>query len=142
MFPGIVVQADRTATVNATLTVGAVSTSVTVEAVPLMNAVDTTNGYTLDKAQIESIPLPNGTPLQAAVLTPGVNAELSSGTGAVSGLGNPPIWANGQRDTSNSFRAERGGCEQPVQRQEHERGGVGAGDQFDGRVDEPGRGRA
>ena len=103
VFPGIVVQADRTGTVNATLAVGAVSTSVTVEAVPLMNAVDTTNGYTLDKSQIESIPMPNGTPLQAAVLTPGVNAELSSGTGAVSGLGNPPIWANGQRDTSNSF---------------------------------------
>ena len=103
VFPGIVVQADRTATVNATLTVGAVSTSVTVEAVPLMNAVDTTNGYTLDKAQLETIPMPNGTPLQTAVLTPGVNAELSSGTGAVSGLGNPPIWANGQRDTSNSF---------------------------------------
>ncbi|MDP9039052.1 MAG: TonB-dependent receptor [Acidobacteriota bacterium] len=103
VFPGIVVQADRTGTVNATLAVGAVSTSVTVTAVPLMNAVDTTNGYTLDKAQIESIPLPNGTPLQAAVLTPGVNAELPSGTGVVSGLGNPPIWANGQRDTSNSF---------------------------------------
>jgi hypothetical protein len=103
VFPGISVQADRTATVNATLTVGAVSTSVTVEAVPLMNAVDTTNGYTLDKQQLESIPMPNGSPLQTAVLTPGVNAELSSGTGAAAGLGNPPIWANGQRDTSNSF---------------------------------------
>jgi Carboxypeptidase regulatory-like domain/TonB dependent receptor len=103
VFPAIVVQADRTATLNASLTVGAISTSVTVTAVPLMNAVDTTNGYVLDKSQIESIPLPNGTPLQAAVLTPGVNAELSAGTGAVSGLGNPPIWANGQRDTSNSF---------------------------------------
>jgi hypothetical protein len=103
VFPGITVQADRTATVNVALTVGAVSTSVTVNAVPLMNAVDTTNGYVLDKAQIESIPLANGTPLQAAVLTPGVNAELPSGTGALAGLGNPPIWANGQRDTSNSF---------------------------------------
>jgi hypothetical protein len=103
VYPGILVQADRTATVNATLVVGAVSTSVTVEAVPLMNAVDTTNGYTLDKQQLESIPMPNGSPLQTAVLTPGVNAELPSGTGAVSGLGNPPIWANGQRDTSNSF---------------------------------------
>lgn len=103
VFPAVSVQADRTATVNATLAVGAVSTSVTVNAVPLMNAVDTTNGYTLDHQQIESLPLPNGTPLQAAVLTPGVNAELPTGTGAVSGLGNPPIWANGQRDTSNSF---------------------------------------
>ena len=28
---------------------------------------------------------------------------MSGGTGANSGLGNEPIWANGQRDTSNSF---------------------------------------
>jgi Carboxypeptidase regulatory-like domain/TonB dependent receptor len=103
VFPGIVVQADRTGTVNAALTVGAVTTSVTVTASPLMNAVDTTNGYVLDKAQIESIPLPTGSPLGAAILSPGVNAELPTGTGANSGLGNPPIWANGQRDTSNSF---------------------------------------
>ncbi len=38
-----------------------------------------------------------------AILSAGVNAELSGGTGANSGLGNAPIWANGQRDTSNSF---------------------------------------
>jgi hypothetical protein len=102
-FPGIPVQGDRTATINATLTVGATTDSVSVDAVPLMNAVDTTNGYILDKAQIESIPLPTGSVLGAAILTPGVNAELPSGTGANDGLGNPPIWANGQRDTSNSF---------------------------------------
>src|SRR5713226_10198886 len=48
-IPSIVVQADRTATVNATLKVGQVGTTVTVEASPLMNAVDTTNGYILEK---------------------------------------------------------------------------------------------
>jgi hypothetical protein len=101
--PGIQVQGDRTATVNAQLTVGAVNTVVSVDAVPLMNAVDTTNGYVLDKAQIESIPLPTGSFTGLAILSPGVNAELSGGTGANSGLGNAPIWANGQRDTSNSF---------------------------------------
>ncbi len=103
VFPGIAVQADRTGTVNATLTVGAVSTSVTVNASPLMNAVDTTNGYVMDKGQIETIPLPTGSFTGVAILSPGVNAELSGGTGANSGLGNAPIWANGQRDTSNSF---------------------------------------
>ena len=41
----IAVQADRTATVNATLKVGQTTTTVEVEATPLMNAVDTTNGY-------------------------------------------------------------------------------------------------
>ncbi|MGF7180853.1 carboxypeptidase regulatory-like domain-containing protein [Tunturiibacter psychrotolerans] len=100
---GIPVQSDRTGTVNAQLNVGAVNTVVSVDAVPLMNAVDTTNGYVLDKAQIESIPQPTGSFTGLAILSPGVNAELSGGTGAQSGLGNLPIWANGQRDTSNSF---------------------------------------
>jgi len=99
----IPIQGDRTATVNAQLTVGAVNTVVSVDAVPLMNAVDTTNGYVLDKGQIESIPLPTGSFTGLAILSPGVNAELGGGTGANTGLGNLPIWANGQRDTSNSF---------------------------------------
>jgi len=103
VLPDIAVQADRTATINATLTVGAVSTSVTVTATPLMNAVDTTNGYVLDKSQVESIPLPTGSFTGVAILSPGVNSELPGGSGALSGLGNAPIWANGQRDTSNSF---------------------------------------
>jgi hypothetical protein len=101
--PGILVQADRTVTLNAVLKVGSVNTSVEVDATPLMNATDTTNGYVLDKEQIDNIPLANGTPLALATLSPGVSAELSGGTGVNSGLGNPPIWANGQRDTSNSF---------------------------------------
>jgi hypothetical protein len=99
----IPVQSDRTGTLNVQLKVGAVNTVVSVEAVPLMNAVDTTNGYVLDKAQIQSIPLPTGSFTGLAILSPGVNAELSGGTGTLSGLGNAPIWANGQRDTSNSF---------------------------------------
>ena len=102
-FPGILIQADRTLTLPAQLAVGAVTDSVTVDAVPLLNAVDTTNGYVLDKAQIESIPLPTGSFTGLAILSPGVNAELGGGTGANTGLGNLPIWANGQRDTSNSF---------------------------------------
>ena len=99
----IPIQSDRTATLNVQLKVGAVNTVVSVEAVPLMNAVDTTNGYVLDKEQIQSIPLPTGSFTGLAILSPGVNAELQGGTGSLSGLGNAPIWANGQRDTSNSF---------------------------------------
>jgi Carboxypeptidase regulatory-like domain/TonB dependent receptor len=97
------VQSDRTGTVNVQLKIGAVNTVVSVEAVPLLNAVDTTNGYVLDKAQIQSIPLPTGSFTGLAILSPGVNAELPGGSGTLSGLGNAPIWANGQRDTSNSF---------------------------------------
>ena len=101
--PSINVQADRTATLNVTLKVGQVGTTVTVEANPLLNAVDTTNGYILDKDQILDVPLPTGSFTALATLSPGVNAELPAGTGANAGLGNQPIWANGQRDTSNSF---------------------------------------
>ena len=101
--PGINVQADRTVTLNVGLKVGSVNESVEVDATPLMNATDTTNGYVLDKAQIEAVPLATGSFTTLATLSPGVNAELGGGTGANSGLGNAPIWANGQRDTSNSF---------------------------------------
>ena len=102
-FPGIVVQADRTVTLPAALKVGGENESITVDVNPLLNAVDTTNGYVLDKGQIENIPLPTGSFTGLATQSPGVNAELPSGTGANDGLGNLPIWANGQRDTSNSF---------------------------------------
>lgn len=101
--PSIIVQADRTATVNTTLPVGQVGTVVDVQADPMMNSVDTTNGYVLEKEQIDEIPLPTGSFTGLAILSPGVNAELPSGTGANAGLGNQPIWANGQRDTSNTF---------------------------------------
>ena len=101
--PSITVQAYRTVTVNATLRVGQVSTTITVTENPLMNAVDTTNGYVLEQQQLETVPLPTGSFTGLAILSPGVNAELPGGTGANAGLGNQPIWANGQRDTSNTF---------------------------------------
>ncbi|MGA7343463.1 MAG: TonB-dependent receptor [Terracidiphilus sp.] len=101
--PHINVQADRTGTVNASLQVGQTSTTVEVEAAPLMNAVDTTNGYVMETSQIAAAPLPTGSFTGLAIESTGVSAELSGGTGANSGLGNAPIWANGQRDTSNSF---------------------------------------
>ena len=44
----VLVNADRTTTVDATLAVGAVSSTVEVTAMPLMNQMDTTNGYVVD----------------------------------------------------------------------------------------------
>ena len=102
-IPSIQVQASRTATVNAELKIGNVSESITVEETPLINMVDTTNGYVMDKLEIDSVPLPTGSFTGLTVLSPGVSAELSGGTGANAGLGNAPVWANGQRDTSNDF---------------------------------------
>ncbi len=103
-IPSITVQGDRTATVNTTLKVGEVGSTVTVESTPLLNSVDTTNGYILEKDQIESVPLPTGSFTGLAVLSPGVSSELAGSTGVNNGLGNKPIWANGQRDTSNTFQ--------------------------------------
>jgi hypothetical protein len=102
-IPSILVQADRTATLNVSLKVGQVGTTIEVQATPAMNAVDTTNGYVLEEQQIQAVPLPTGSFTGLAILSPGVNAELGGGTGVNTGLGNQPIWANGQRDTSNSF---------------------------------------
>ena len=101
---GIPVQEARATTLTATLKIGQVSESVEVTATPLLNATDTTNGYTLDSAQIDLTPLATGSFTQVAVLSPGVNAELLSNLDSNAGLGNQPIWANGQRDTSNTFQ--------------------------------------
>ncbi len=102
-FPGIPVNENRTTTLAAPLKPGSVSTSVTVNEHPMLNAVDTTNGYTLNQHMIQTLPLATGSFTQLAVLAPGVNAEFLAGTGTNAGLGNQPIWANGQRDTSNTY---------------------------------------
>ena len=101
---GITVQEAQAKTVPVSLKIGQVSESVEVTANPLLNATDATNGYTLDSAQIDLTPLATGSFTQVAVLSPGVNAELLSNLDSNAGLGNQPIWANGQRDTSNTFQ--------------------------------------
>jgi hypothetical protein len=101
--PHITVQADRTATVAAQLKIGKASETVEVQATPLLNAVDTTNGYVMDRQQIDMAPLATGSFTGLAIQSTGVSAELNGGTGVNAGLGNAPIWANGQRDTSNTF---------------------------------------
>jgi hypothetical protein len=101
---GIAVQEAQAKTVTLSLKVGEIATSVEVTANPLLNATDDTNGYTLDKDQIQLTPLATGSFTQLAVLSPGVSAELLSNLDSNSGLGNQPIWANGQRDTSNTFQ--------------------------------------
>jgi hypothetical protein len=101
---GVEVQEAGAKTLNLSLKVGNVAESITVTATPLLNATDATNGYTLDQEQIALTPLATGSFTQLAVLSPGVNAELLSGLDTNAGLGNQPIWANGQRDTSNTFQ--------------------------------------
>jgi hypothetical protein len=102
-YPRIIVQGNRTTTVNAQLKPGAAGTTITVEATPLLNQTDTANSYTMGAQQIEEVPLGTGSFTQLAILAPGVNADFLSGSGSNEGLGNQGIVANGQRDTSNQF---------------------------------------
>jgi hypothetical protein len=99
----ILVSGNRTTTVDTTLVVGSIGTTVEVNAVPLMNQVDTTIGYVVDTNTIETTPLGTGSFTQLAILSPGVHADFLGGGGANTGLGNQAIFANGNRDTSNSF---------------------------------------
>ena len=99
----VIVQGDRTTTVDGSLKVGATSTTVEVTDVALMNQVDTTNGYVVDQLTVQQTPLGTGSFTQLALLSPGVNADFLSGSGTNAGLGNQAIFSNGQRDTSNSF---------------------------------------
>ena len=121
-IPSIAVQANRTATVNAELKIGNVSESITVEETPLINMVDTTNGYVMDKLEIEAVPLPDwlvhragdsfarrecGTLLRdRRQCGPGQRADVGERT------------ARHQQHLHD----ERRQCLQPVQRQEHQRG--------------------
>ncbi len=102
-YPEILVQGNRTATVNAQLVPGAVTATVTVNATPLLNQTDTTTGYILGDLEINNVPLGTGSFTQMAILSPGVSADLLNTSGTNAGFGNQAIWANGQRDTSNSF---------------------------------------
>jgi hypothetical protein len=99
----VLVSGNRTVTVDGTLELGAVSTTVTVTGTPLMNQTDTTNGYVVDALTIQETPLGTGSFTQLAILSPGVHADFLGGAGTNAGLGNQAIFANGQRDTSNSF---------------------------------------
>jgi hypothetical protein len=103
VYSQIAVQGSLTSTVKASLQPGEVTTSITVEATPLLNETDTSNGYTLGTDVIQSTPLGTGSFTQLAILAPGTSADLLSGSGSNEGLGNQGIVANGQSDNSNSF---------------------------------------
>ena len=98
------VQEARATTVNATLKVGQATESVEVTANPLLNATDTTNGYTWTPRRFNSRRWLPAASLRWPSSAPGVNAELLANLDSNAGLGNQPIWANGQRDTSNTFQ--------------------------------------
>jgi hypothetical protein len=99
----VLVNGDRTTTVDGDLKVGTVATKIDVMGTPLMNQTDATTGYVVDQSTIEQTPLGTGSFTQLAIMSPGVHADFLGGAGSNAGLGNQAIFANGQRDTSNSF---------------------------------------
>jgi len=99
----VIIQSGRTTTLDAQLQPGSVTATVTVTATPLMNQTDTTTGYVVDQATIQSTPLGTGSFTQLAILSPGVHADFLGGSGANAGLGNQEIFDEGNRSTSNSF---------------------------------------
>jgi hypothetical protein len=99
----IIVRSDSSTTVNGALQPGTVTTTVEVNSTPMLNETDISNGYVLDESNIRNTPLGTGSFTQLAILSPGVNADFLGSTSSNTGLGNQPIWANGQRDSSNSF---------------------------------------
>ncbi|HZS47180.1 MAG TPA: TonB-dependent receptor [Blastocatellia bacterium] len=105
-YPDIIVQANRTTTLKASLQVGGASETITVTASPLLNETDTSNGYVLSTSAIQALPLGTGSFTQLATLAPGVHADPLGGADSNAGLGNMNINANGQRDTSNNFSVD------------------------------------
>jgi hypothetical protein len=99
----IIVEGNRTTTVDGKLEVGGVESTVEVTDTPLLNQVDTTTGNVLSEQAINNTPLGTGSFTQLAILAPGVSADFLNTSGTNAGLGNQAIWVNGQRDTSNSF---------------------------------------
>ncbi|HVJ06949.1 MAG TPA: carboxypeptidase regulatory-like domain-containing protein [Acidisarcina sp.] len=73
---GIIVSAAQATTVNATLSVGMASTVVTVTAQDTLLSKDTSDvTTTVDHAIVESLPYPERSSLEAALLAPGVNGD-------------------------------------------------------------------
>jgi hypothetical protein len=110
----IAVQADRTATVNASLKIGETTTTVEVEAAPLMNAVDTTNGYVMDTQQIDAAPMPTGSFTSLATESTGVSAELSGGDRREFGFGQRSDLGEWATRHQQQFLPERRGRQQSL----------------------------
>ena len=119
----VIVNSDRTTTIDGNLRVGAVATTVEVTAVALMNQVDTTNGYVVNQSTIEQTPLATGSFTQLAILSPGVHADFVSGGGANTGSGQPGDYRQRTARHQQQLFAERHQHQQPVQRQLRQPGG-------------------
>ena len=102
---GVEVNGDRTTTVDSALKIGSVATKVDVVGTPMMNQVDTTTGYVVTQSTLDDTPLSEPAALRNwRSLEPGRSRGFSGRSGQQCGARQPAaIFANGNRDTSNSF---------------------------------------
>ncbi len=103
VYPQILVQGNRTTTVNAKLKPGAVSTRSRWRRRRCSTKPTPPTATRWGHSRSKSVPLGTGSFTQLAIQAPGVSADFLSGSGSNEGLGNQGIVANGQRDTSNLF---------------------------------------
>jgi hypothetical protein len=97
------VQANRTATLNVSLKVGQVGTTIDVEAAPAHERRRHHQRLRAGKRSDRRRPAAHRQFHRTGHSFSGRQRGTPSGTGVKPGLGNQPIWANGQRDTSNTF---------------------------------------
>ena len=105
----LVLNVDQTLTVDAILTIGAQSQTITVnEAPPAINTADAVLGRTIEPAEIIGLPLVNRNVYTELSLTPGVMANSASSTGNPNGtpnmtvgLASEAVQINGSLDSGN-----------------------------------------
>ena len=135
--PHITVQGNRTATLNAQLKVAAAAgQTIEVDATPLMNAVDTTNGYVMDKSQIDTVPLATGSFTGLGSAIPWRECGALRWHWCEFRLGKRSHLVQRPARHVEQFSPQWRGRQQPVQRQEHEPGAIGARYQQHGRLNQ------
>lgn len=102
IFSNILIEVGQVARIDATLALGEVSDSVTVEDVnPLVRTETPAIGEVIDNRKILELPLKGREYIQLATLMPGVASRNPHGVGRTQGTA---IEVNGQRGNSNNYR--------------------------------------
>lgn len=102
VFNNVLIEVGQTARLDATLAVGEVAESITVEdASPLVRTETASIGEVVDSRKILELPLKGREFIQLATLMPGVASRNPNGVGQTQGT---TIEVNGQRGNSNNYR--------------------------------------
>ena len=105
--PSVLIQEGRTGTINASLKTGSNETTIEVKEQPLLNQTDVRPTATRSTRARSRKRRSRPAALRSWRFSLRVSAQNCSAASATNaGLGNQPIWANGQRDTSNGFNVD------------------------------------